>query len=154
MMEPLVKTIEVPCGRDQAFSVFLDLGSWWPLGKFATSVMRGQTVKAVQVDPREGGRIVEIASDGEETLWGTITTYTPPEFLKLAFHIPHPSEQSPGFTTVEVRFTSLAEMRTRVDLTQSNWEGLGPSAGRAAGGYRQAWDMILGGGYLPACSRH
>src|SRR5205814_406938 len=62
MLEPLVKTIEVPCDQKKAFTVFLDMGSWWPKDRFATSVMRGQTVKALRVDAREGGRIVEVGT--------------------------------------------------------------------------------------------
>jgi len=65
-MELLVKTIEVPCNQKKAFTVFMDMGSWWPTHKFATSVMRGQTVKALRVDAREGGRIVEVGSDNHE----------------------------------------------------------------------------------------
>jgi len=56
MLEPLVKTIEVPCNQKKAFTVFMDMGSWWPKDKFATSVMRGQTVKALRVDARGAAR--------------------------------------------------------------------------------------------------
>ncbi len=63
MLEPLVKTIEVPCNQKKAFTVFMDMGSWWPKDKFATSVMRGHTVQALRVDAREGGKIVEVGSD-------------------------------------------------------------------------------------------
>lgn len=93
MMEPLVKTIEVPCSQEKAFTVFLDMGSWWPKDRFATSVMRGQTVKALRVDAREGGQIVEVGSDGQEQLWGTIKTYDPYDYLNMDFHVPHPSEK-------------------------------------------------------------
>ena len=107
MLDPLVKTIEVPCNQKKAFTVFMDMGSWWPTDKFATSVMRGHTVKALRVDAREGGRIVEVGSDGHEQLWGTIKTYDPYGYLNMDFHIPHPTEKNPGFSTVEVRFTAL-----------------------------------------------
>ena len=63
MIEPLVKTIEVPCNQEKAFTVFMDMDSWWPKDKFATSVMRGQTVKALRVDAKEGGQIVEVGSE-------------------------------------------------------------------------------------------
>jgi hypothetical protein len=46
---------------------------------------------------------------------------------------------------VEVRFTVVSTDRTRVDLSQSNWEGLGDSAEMAKGGYRHAWGVILAG---------
>ncbi len=140
MLEPLVKTIEVPCNQKKAFTVFMDMGSWWPKDKFATSVM-----------PREGGQIVEVASDGHEQLWGTIKTYDPYGYLNMDFHIPHPTEKNPGFSTVEVRFTALADDRTRVELKQSNWEALGDVAKMVQGGYRQAWVMIFEGAYKGAC---
>jgi hypothetical protein len=151
MLEPLVKSIEVPCSQEQAFTVFLDMGSWWPTDRFATSVMRGERVAALRVDAREGGRIVEVASDGRQQLWGTIRTCDPYGYLKMDFHIPHPSEENPGFSTVEVRFTPLGDTRTRVELTQSNWEALGDVAKMVQGGYRQAWVMIFEGAYGTAC---
>ena len=151
MLEPLVKTIEVPCNQKKAFTVFLDMGSWWPRDRFATAVMRGQTVKALRVDAREGGRIVELGSDGHEQLWGTIKTYDPYGYLSMDFHIPHPTEKNPGFSTVEVRFTALSDDRTRVELKQSNWEALGDVAKMVQGGYRQAWVMIFEGAYKGAC---
>lgn len=152
VVEPLVKTIEVPCDQKTAFTVFLDMGTWWPTSRFATSVMRGQNVKAIRVEAKKGGRIVEQSADGQEHLWGTIRTYDPYDYLNMDFHVPHPSEKNPGFSRVEVRFTSLAKDRTRVELTQSNWEGLGDSAEMSQKGYRQAWVMIFEGAYKGACS--
>ena len=151
MMEPLVKTIEVPCDQKMAFTVFMDMGSWWPTNRFATSVMRGEAVQELRVDAREGGRIVEIGSDGREQLWGMIKTYQPHSYVNMDFHIPHPSEEKPGFSTLEVRFTPLHGNRTRVELTQSNWEALGDVAKMVQGGYRQAWVMIFEGAYKVAC---
>jgi len=151
MIEALVKTIEVPCNQKQAFTVFLDMGSWWPKHKFSTAVMRGQTVQALRVDARKGGTIVEIGSDGHAQRWGTIKAYDPYSYLNMDFHIPHPSEKKPGVSTVEVRFTALGENRTRVELKQSNWEALGDVAKMVQGGYRQAWVMIFEGAYKAAC---
>jgi uncharacterized protein YndB with AHSA1/START domain len=153
MLEPLVKTIEVPCNQKLAFTVFLEMESWWPTNKFATSVMSGQSVQALRVDAREGGQIVEVGTDGQEHVWGTIRTYDPYGYLKLDFHVPHPSEKNPGFSTVEVRFTTLGDDRTRVELTQSNWEALGDVATIVQGGYRQAWVLIFEGAYKAACAR-
>jgi uncharacterized protein YndB with AHSA1/START domain len=154
MIPPLVKSIEVPCDQKLAFTVFLEMKSWWPTNRFATSVMRGQTVKTISVDARKGGRIVEIGSDGIEHLWGTIKAYDPHQYLNLDFHVPHPSEQQPGFSTVEVRFTVIDKNRTRVELTQSNWEGLGAMAEMSQKGYQQAWTMIFETAYKSACDPH
>lgn len=39
MIEPLIKTIEVPCGQAEAFRIFVhEMGSWWPLGKRSMSL--------------------------------------------------------------------------------------------------------------------
>lgn len=151
MIEPLVKTIEVPCNQQTAFTVFMEMGSWWPTDKFSTSVMRGETVKTVRVDAREGGQIVEVASDDREHVWGTIKNFDPYGYLNLDFHIPHPSEENPGFTTVEVRFTELTGDLTRVELKQTNWEALGDVAEMARGGYGQGWVAIFEGAYKGAC---
>src|SRR5437879_10165648 len=113
MMEVLVKTIEVPCNQEKAFTVFMDMGSWWPKEKFATSVMRGHTVKALRVDAREGGQIVEVSSDGHEQLWGTIKRYDPYGYLNRDFHIPHPTEKNRGLSSGEVRCTDLCDAPTR-----------------------------------------
>ena len=151
MMEPLVKTIEVPCNQEKAFNVFIDIGSWWPVDRFSTSLMRGETVKELRVDAKEGGQIVELSSEEHEVVWGTIKSYAPFNYLNLDFHIPHPSEENPGFSTVEVRFTPIGEDKTRVELTQSNWEALGDVAEMVQGGYQQAWVMIFEGAYQAAC---
>ena len=151
MLEPIVRTLEVPCSQEKAFTVFLEMDRWWPKEKFATSVMRNSSVEKLRVDAREGGRIVEVAADGVEHLWGRILTYGPYGYLKMEFHVPHPSEESPGFSTLELRFVALADDRTRVELTQSNWEALGGVAEMVIKGYGHAWGMIFEGAYKAAC---
>ncbi|MEZ4455899.1 MAG: SRPBCC domain-containing protein [Gemmatimonadales bacterium] len=115
--------------------------------------MRGAKVAELRVDPREGGQIVEVGSDGRETLWGRIVVLEAPAYLKLDFHVPHPSEAKPGFTTVETCFTALGPALTRVELTQSGWEGLGDVAAMAQQGYPGAWVMIFEGRHREACGK-
>jgi len=41
MLDPIIKTIEVPCSQAKAFDVFLnEMDSWWPLGKFSRESRR------------------------------------------------------------------------------------------------------------------
>lgn len=150
-MEPIVQTTEVPCGQEMAFTTFLDMGSWWPTDRFATSVMRGAAVAEVRVDARQDGEIVEVGTDGVEQSWGRITAFEPFGLLRMDFHVPHPSEEHPGTTTVEVRFTEAGADRTLVELTQTGWDGLGASAEQARGGYTHAWTVILDEAYAAAC---
>src|SRR6266705_7200174 len=78
MIEPIVKSIEVPCDQKTAFEVFLnEMDSWWPLAKFTVSAMAGKAAASIRVDSRLGGEIVEVGPDGEEYLWGHITHYDP-----------------------------------------------------------------------------
>jgi len=150
MLEPLVKTIDVPCDQATAFDVFINkMDSWWPLGKFTLSAMKGEPATGIRVDARPDGQIVEIGAGGVETLWGTIKEYDPSDYLSMDFHIPAPGHEEVGERTlVEVRFTSLGDNSTRLELTQSNWQALGDMAEMVHGGYGHGWTMILEGGYL------
>ena len=154
MLAPIVKTIEVPCSQAKAFTVFLDeMDSWWPLGKFSISMYQGAPAKAIRVDAKPGGKIVEISPDGTEYEWGTIKSYDPPNFVSMDFHIAPPGDDTANARSlVEVRFTALGTNRTRVTLTQSNWEVFGEKAAMLRDrGYGQAWGLIFEGAFKAAC---
>jgi hypothetical protein len=153
MLDPIVKEIEVPCDQKTAFEVFVnDMGSWWPLDRFSVSAMLGQPSKALRVESREGGTITEIADDDSEHLWGRFTTYSPYDFLAMDFHITHPDYPAGDFTLVEIRFTPIDDVRTRVRLAQSNWEALGEIAAMVRGGYGTGWTVIFEQRYRDACA--
>ena len=153
MLEPIVKTIEVHCSQEKAFNVFLtEMHSWWPLGRFTVSAMAGAPARSVRVDARPGGEIVEIGSDGSEHRWGRIKAYEPHGFVSLDFHIaPVEEADRDEWSLVEVRFTALDAGRTRVELTQSNWEAFGERAGMLRGGYTGGWAVIFEQAYKAAC---
>lgn len=151
MLDPIVKTIEVPCGQAQAFDVFVrEMGTWWPLGRFTVSAMGGAPARTIRVDARAGGAIVEIGPDDAEHLWGTIEAFEPHDFVRMRFHFAPPGVEVTGRTLVEVRFTALGEARTRVQLTQSDWEALGEQAAMVRGGYGSAWTLIFEQAYPAA----
>lgn len=155
MLDPIIKTIEVPCSQARAFEVFLnEMDTWWPLGKFTISAMRGAPAKAIRVDAKPGGKIIEIASDGTEYEWGTIKSYEPPGFVSMDFHIAPPGDETADARSLlEMRFTALGDKRTQVVLTQSNWEAFGKNAVHLRdGGYGQAWGAIFEGVYKAACA--
>ena len=67
-------------------------------------------------------------------------------------HIPRPGyDKVESRTLVEVRFTALGNGRTRVELTQSNWEALGESAAMIRGGYGKGWTAIFEQAFKSAC---
>jgi hypothetical protein len=149
MLDPITYEIEVPCSQQQAFKVFADIGSWWPLDKRSTSMHHNTTPKSLQVDQRVGGEIIEITEEGAEYLWGTIRTYDQYELFVMDFHMgmpaPDPASQ------VEVRFTALDKNCTKVTLTQSNWEAFGDMAEMMRGGYGGSWGLLFENAYCAAC---
>ncbi|MHA1555052.1 MAG: SRPBCC domain-containing protein [Alphaproteobacteria bacterium] len=152
MIDPLVRTIEVPCNQAKAFNVFLgEMHAWWPLDKFSVSALTGKTAKTLRVDARAGGRIVEISQDDEEHPWGEIRAYDPHDYVAMDFHIPHPSDREGEFSLVELRFIVMGEDRTRVELVQTNWEAFGKKAEMLRGGYGGGWTLIFEQAYKAAC---
>lgn len=153
MLDPIVKTVDVPCSQERAFTIFLhEMDSWWPLGKFTVSAMGGAPAKAIRVDAKRGGQIVEIGPTGTEYLWGTIKSYDPHDSVSFDFHFAPPGQQVDARTLVDVRFTALGKARTRVVLTQSNWEAFGDQAAMLRDkGYGTAWVAIFDGAYKKAC---
>ena len=158
MIEPLIKTVDVPCDQETAFKVFVEeMHTWWPLGKFTISAMSGGAAKTVRVEPKVGGQIVEIGPNDEEYLWGQIKSYDPHDFFAMDFHIPTPDEAiTPDqpldvCTLVEVSFKALEDGLTHVELKQSNFEGLGPRGEDIRGGYTHGLEMIICQAYKAAC---
>lgn len=149
MLDPVHYTIEVPCTREKAFSIFVDeMGSWWPLDQRSISVKNGMAARALRVDSRRGGQIVEISQDGTEYHWGTITSYDPHAFVSMDFHMGFSPENA---SLVEVRFTALDDALTRVELSQSNWEAFGDMAEMMRNGYGSSWVLIFEQAFKAAC---
>ncbi len=150
-LPPIVKSIEVPCGAQKAFGIFVEgMPNWWPLDQRSISIMRnGAPPSALKIDARQGGRIVEIGPDGEEHHWGTIRTYDPCHRLKLDFHMGLSPETA---SLVEVVFHEISPNLTKVVLTQSRWEAFGDLARDMYGGYGSSWAMIFEEGYGAACA--
>ena len=153
MLEPIIRTIEVPCDQEKAFTIFIhEMDSWWPMGKFTTTAFSGKAAAAIRVDAKEGGEIVEVSPDDTEYKWGTINKYDPYNYISMNFHIPHLKEVVRGRSLVEIRFTVISENQTRVELKQSNWEAFGKRAKALQGGYGGGWAVIFDDCYKAACS--
>ena len=64
MLDPMVKTVAVPYRQQKAFAVFASgIGKWWPLDKRSMSMHSGAPAKSLRIEPRQGGKIVEIGHD-------------------------------------------------------------------------------------------
>ena len=62
----------------------------------------------LEAAPRLGGRIFERTRAGEESEWGRITAWQPPDAFTYRWHISTPPEEA---TEVEVRFTGQDDDR-------------------------------------------
>lgn len=149
MIQPIRKTIEVPCDSETAFRIFVEnIATWWPLDGHSVSAMAGFVAKSVVLEPRVGGRVYEIAHDDLHHQWGTVRGFKPAEELTIDWHINVPPEQA---TQVHVLFTQLNNVGTRVDLTHSNWEVLGDRASGMRDGYNNGWVNVFERRYREAC---
>lgn len=147
MTAPIVKTIEVPCAPDMAFTVFTkDITTWWPLGVNSVSAMDGHTAQAVKLELKEGGALTEVGHDGTLHRWGTVKVFKPGDHLRLAWHIGVPEEQA---TFVDVRFNATPS-GTQVELTHSGWEVLAEKAEDMRTGYNNGWVGVFETAYRDA----
>jgi len=150
MLEPIVKTIEVPCSQQNAFDIFVNsFHSWWPVERFSCSAYEEKLPKGLKVDAQAGGKIIEIGHDDTEHHWGTFKDYDPYGYFSMYFHM----MMSHCESLVEVTFTELESLKTRVELKHSNFEAYGDMAEMNHSGYGTAWDVIFGEVYKAACSK-
>ena len=124
---PVRKTIRVEAPIEHAFDVFTSgLTRWWPhdhgVGK--------KPIRKVMMEPRLGGRWLEISADGTETAVATITVWEPPHRLVMLWQVnaqwkPDVSMRS----EVDVRFVADGREATEVELVHHRFETMGAEAG-------------------------
>ena len=138
-------TVVVAAPIGTAFSVFTDgIGSWWPPEHH---ILDGELAEMV-FEPRQGGHVYDRGVDGSECRWARVLTYEPPRRVVISWDInlQWQIESDPARTSeVEVRFTSEAPERTRVELEHRHldrhgegWEGMRDAVGSPGG-----WDAGL-----------
>jgi uncharacterized protein YndB with AHSA1/START domain len=121
--------VEAPIQR--AFDVFTqEMKSWWPEDHHLLDGEVGEMI----FEPRAGGRIYDLGTNGQECTWARVLAYEPPDRVVFTWDI-SPQwliETDPERTSeVEVRFIAEAESRTRVELEHrglerhgDGWEGM------------------------------
>ncbi len=145
------KTIEVPCDRKKAFTVFVhEVNSWWPLAKNTVSAMGGAVAKKVTIEPNLHGKVFEIGHDNTEHIWGSVTRYDPYNGITLDWHIGTPAENA---SEVTVDFTELGNGNTQVVLIHSRWEALGDQAAEMRAGYNSGWVGVSEQAYRGALTK-
>jgi uncharacterized protein YndB with AHSA1/START domain len=133
--------VDVPQAR--AFAVFTDdIATWWDPTHHL--LPEGTTLEAMVFEPRVGGHVYDVASDGSECRWSRVLAYDPPERIvfswdiNLRWEIETDHERT---SEVEVRFIAEAPDRTRVELEHRHLDrhGDGWEQMRAAVGSEGGW---------------
>jgi uncharacterized protein YndB with AHSA1/START domain len=124
---PVRKIVHVKVPIAHAFETFTSgLSRWWPhdfgVGK--------RPIQTVLMEPRLGGRWLEISQDGTETTVATITLWEPPHRLALVWQINAKWQPDAAMKSeVDVRFTADGPDATDVELVHHKFETLGAEGG-------------------------
>ena len=142
-IEPVRKSVRVACDVEKAFRFFVeDFDAWWPAERHSRTAHEqygpGVKLERVVFEPRLGGRVYEVTSEGEGS-WGEVVTFEPPERFVLAWK---PNDRDEPPTEVEVRFVA-EDGGTRVELEHRGWERIGARAAEARNGYDGGWQLPL-----------
>ena len=102
--------------------------------------MSDSTDFQVVFEPFVGGRILEVAPDGTEFVWGEVTEWEPPALVEYRWHIFFDPDKS---TRVSVTFTE-SEHGAVVRLENSGFDVFGaPTGEERRGRVGDAWSRIL-----------
>ena len=150
MTEVVIKEIEVACGADQAFEVFVNkTAKWWPLAGHSVSAGAGEAALAVTIEPRKGGAVYETKFDGSRTDWGEVIDFDPGRRISMTWH-PGTNVDSP--TKVEVTFSEISAAKTLVTLVHSGWEVWAEKADDMRNGYNSGWVIVFEERFANACA--
>jgi uncharacterized protein YndB with AHSA1/START domain len=136
-------TVVVDVPQARAFAVFTDeIGTWWDPDHHL--LPEGATLTAMVFEPRAGGHVYDVVSDGSECRWSRVLAYEPPERVVFSWDINLQWEIETDLdrtSEVEVRFIAEAPDRTRVELEHRNLDrhGDGWEQMRAAVGSDGGW---------------
>jgi uncharacterized protein YndB with AHSA1/START domain len=142
--EPVRKSVRVERTQADAFELFTEhIGVWWPTEKFSRAADEqygdGVEVERVVFEPRAGGRLYEVTSEGVEGVWADVAAYEPPARIVLAWK---PNDRSEPPTEVEIVFEPDGD-GTIVRLEHRGWDALGARAAEAREGHDGGWQLPL-----------
>jgi len=138
---PIVRKVRTKAAPERAFDVFANhIGAWWPKGNGVAA----RPLDTVYIEPKAGGRWVEIDRDGNETPWGKVLTWSPPVRLVLAWQLNADFVYDPELVTeVEIAFVPDAAGGTEVTLTHSGLERLGSAAEKQVASIASGWSRMV-----------
>jgi uncharacterized protein YndB with AHSA1/START domain len=139
------KSIVVEAPVERAFSLFVE---GFDSIKPREHNMLGVEIAETVFEPREGGHVYDRGVDGSECRWARVLAYEPPNRVVFSWDISPQWEIETDLektSEVEVRFSSEAPERTRVELEHRNLDrhGAGWEAARAAVDSEGGWPLYL-----------
>lgn len=148
-MSVLQKRITLNCAPIVAFEVFTsEMSKWWPMETHSISAGNNTLPASLIVERAEGGRIVEVDSNGKSHPWGHFQVYQAPFRVLIAWHVDEPPDHS---TYIEVVFGMETNGTTSVVLTHSGWDIFGDAAEQKYSEYDAGWDVVFGKRFKNAC---
>lgn len=148
-MSILQKKISLDCAPIVAFEVFTsDMSKWWPMETHSISAGNKTLPASLIIERTEGGRIVEIDSNGKAHPWGHFQVYQAPFRVVIAWHVDEPADHS---TYIEVVFGMETNGTTSIVLTHSGWDVFGDAAHQKRSDYDTGWDVVFGKCFKDAC---
>jgi uncharacterized protein YndB with AHSA1/START domain len=138
-------SIVVDAPIERAFAVFTeDMGSWWPQEHH---ILQAPLARMV-FEPKVGGAIYDVGTDGSECHWARVLAYEPPHRIVFSWDISMQwqIETDPAKASeVEVRFVAHGPARTRVELEHRHIDrhGEGWESMRDAVGSDGGWNVGL-----------
>jgi uncharacterized protein YndB with AHSA1/START domain len=140
---PVRKSVTVQASQARAFEVFTaGISRWWPPSHTLLAV----GLKEVIIEPRAGGRWIQIGVDGSESINGHVRIWQPPSRLVLSWEIDGDWKCDPqSASEVEVNFVSESATVTRVELEHRNFDRMRANAegARASIDSPGGWSGIL-----------
>jgi uncharacterized protein YndB with AHSA1/START domain len=137
------KSVIVAAPVDKAFQVFTEgIDRWWTRSHHIGKA----ELRAVVLEPKQGGRWYEIGVDGSQCQWGYVVQWEPPGRLVLAWQIGADWQFDPDLVTeVEVRFVADGPDRTRVELEHRDLERFGDAQAKMRDGFDSdgGWQGLL-----------
>jgi uncharacterized protein YndB with AHSA1/START domain len=139
------KSITVDAPIERAFHVFTqEMTSWWP----PEHHLLDAPLREMVVEPRAGGDIYDVGTDGSTCRWARVLEYDPPTLfvfswdINLQWQIETDHDRT---SEVAITFTAEGENRTRVDLEHRNLDrhGDGWEKMRDAVGSDNGWMIGL-----------
>ncbi|HKR98720.1 MAG TPA: SRPBCC family protein, partial [Candidatus Dormibacteraeota bacterium] len=115
-------TMVVDAPIETAFSVFTEgIDSWFP----REYNLLGVDIAKRVFEPREGGQVYDVGTDGSECHWARVLAWDPPNRVVISWDIsPQWQIEADHARTseVEVQFTPEGDHRTRLELEHRNLE--------------------------------